>query len=74
MSTLLRNDEERALRDSVQSFLDRRVAPQAAQHERDRTLPWELMPQLCEFGYVREGVLDSAGEDELPMMMVGRLK
>jgi acyl-CoA dehydrogenase len=69
MSTLLLNDEELALRDSVRSFLDRKVAPLVAQHERDRRFPWELLPQLYEFGYVRGGVPASAGGDEVPMMM-----
>src|ERR1019366_6148072 len=55
MSTLL-NDDERALRDIVRSFLDKKVAPDVAAHERAKTFPWELLGQLYEFGYVR-GVL-----------------
>src|SRR5580698_1165331 len=68
MSSLL-NEEERALRDAVRSFLDRKVAPLVAEHERARTFPWELLPQLCDFGYVRGGVSEAAGGDALPMIM-----
>ena len=68
MSALL-NEDERALRDAVRSFLDKKVAPLVAAHERARTFPWELLPQLYDFGYVRGGVPEAAGGDELPMMM-----
>jgi alkylation response protein AidB-like acyl-CoA dehydrogenase len=69
MSTISLNEDERALQDSVRAFLDRKVAPIVASHERDRTFPWELLPQLYDFGYVRGGVPESAGGDELSMMM-----
>ena len=68
MSALL-NEDERALRDAVRSFLDKKVAPLVAAHEQARTFPWELLPQLYDFGYVRGGVPEAAGGDELPMMM-----
>ena len=66
---MLLNEDERALRDSVRSFLDKKVAPEVARHEQARTFPWELLAQLYEFGYVRGGVPQSLGGDELPMMM-----
>jgi acyl-CoA dehydrogenase len=69
MSTMHLDEDERALRDSVRSFLDNKVAPLVAEHERAKTFPWDLMPQLYEFGYVRGGVPESAGGDELTMMM-----
>ncbi len=68
MSALL-SEDERALRDAVRSFLDKKVAPLVAAHERARTFPWDLLPQLYDFGYVRGGVPAAAGGDELPMMM-----
>jgi alkylation response protein AidB-like acyl-CoA dehydrogenase len=68
MSALL-NEDERALREAVRSFLDKKVAPLVAAHERARTFPWELLPQLYDFGYVRGGVPEAAGGDGLPMMM-----
>lgn len=69
MPTTHLGEDERALRDTVRSFLDNKVAPLVAEHERAKTFPWELMPQLYEFGYVRGGVPESAGGDELTMMM-----
>src|SRR5258708_18080121 len=68
MSALL-NEDERALRDAVRSFLDKKVAPLVAAHEQARMFPWELLPRLYDFGYVRGGVPEAAGGDELPMMM-----
>jgi len=53
----------------VRSFLDKKVAPLVAAHERARTFPWELLPQLYDFGYVRGGVPEAVGGDGLPMMM-----
>lgn len=69
MSTTLLGEDERALKDAVRSFMEKKVAPEVAAHERARTFPWELLPQLYEFGYVRGGVPESAGGDELSMMM-----
>src|SRR5258708_821412 len=68
MSVLL-NEDERALRDAVRSFLDKEVAPLVAAHERGRTFPWGLLPRLYDFGYVRGGVPEAAGGDGLSMMM-----
>src|SRR5271155_5889338 len=68
MSALL-NEDERALRDAVRSFLDRKVAPLVAAHEQARTFPWDLLPPLYDFGYVRGGVAEAAGGDGLPMIM-----
>src|ERR1700752_3590140 len=73
MSTSLSEDEH-ALRDAVRSFLDKEVAPHVSAHERARTFPWELLPQLYEFGYVRGGVPEAAGGDGLPMMMQAILR
>jgi alkylation response protein AidB-like acyl-CoA dehydrogenase len=63
------DDEERALQTAVRSFLDAKIAPIVAQHERDRTFPWDVLPQLYEFGFVRGAVPAALGGDELPMMM-----
>jgi acyl-CoA dehydrogenase len=60
MSALL-NEDERALRDAVRSFLDKKVAPHVAAHERARTFPWDLLRQLYDFGYVRGGLPEAAG-------------
>jgi alkylation response protein AidB-like acyl-CoA dehydrogenase len=68
MSALL-NEDERALRDAVRAFLGKKVAPLVTAHEQARTFPWELLRRLYDFGYVRGGVPEAAGGDELPMMM-----
>src|ERR1700689_2599153 len=69
MYSSLLDDDERAVQTVVRSFLDAEVAPLVAAHERARTFPWELLPELYEFGYVRGGVLEAAGGAGLPMMM-----
>lgn len=63
------NEDERALRDAVRSFLDKKVAPEVAAHERARTFPWQSLAQLYDFGYVRGVVPEAKGGDELPVMM-----
>lgn len=68
MSTLLDADEA-ALRRTVRDYLDAKIAPVVAHHERERTFPWELLPALYEFGYVRGSVPEHLGGDELPAMM-----
>lgn len=69
MSTVQLDADERALRDSVRAFLDNKIAPLVAEHEQKRTFPWELLAPLYEFGYVRCGVPEELGGDELSMMM-----
>ncbi|MCD4533030.1 acyl-CoA dehydrogenase family protein [Nocardioides sp. cx-169] len=69
MSTVHLDEDEQSVRDAVRSFLDNKVAPVVAEHERAKTFPWELLAQLYEFGYVRGGVPESEGGDGLTMMM-----
>lgn len=45
-------DEERELQSSVRGHLARTVAPLVAEHERARTFPLEILPELHAFGYV----------------------
>jgi acyl-CoA dehydrogenase len=52
------SDEERMLRDTVRGYLDAKVRPLVAPHERSRTLPWHIVPDLYQFGYVRGVVSD----------------
>ncbi|MEO2109077.1 MAG: acyl-CoA dehydrogenase family protein [Actinomycetota bacterium] len=58
---VLLTEEERQLRDTVRSYLDEVVAPLVVQHERDHTFPWQLLPDLYEFGYVRGMVPEHDG-------------
>ncbi|MGA7055677.1 MAG: acyl-CoA dehydrogenase family protein [Mycobacterium sp.] len=68
MSTLL-DDDELQLQQAVRSFMDKRVAPLVADHERARTFPWELLAELTQFGYIRGWVPVQAGGDGLTAMM-----
>jgi alkylation response protein AidB-like acyl-CoA dehydrogenase len=68
MSTLL-DDVELALRDAARGYLDAKIAPGVAQHERDRTFPWDALPALYELGYVRGAVPRELGGYELSAMM-----
>ena len=72
MSFLLTEDEQ-LLQESVRGFLDRRIAPIVAEHERARTFPWELLPELYQFGYVRGLATEKDGGDEISFMALAVL-
>jgi acyl-CoA dehydrogenase len=65
--------EEQDLQRAVRRFLDARVAPLVADHEERRELPWDLLPELYEFGYVRGMVSREHGGDEMSAMMLAIL-
>ncbi len=62
MSVLL-DEDETLLRDTVRSYLDNRIAPLVAGHERDRTFPWDRLAPLYDLGYVRGAVPVADGGD-----------
>jgi acyl-CoA dehydrogenase len=71
---LFLTEEERMLRESVRSYLDAKVAPLVAAHERDRTFPWDRLAPLYDLGYVRGVVAardggDAAGHLALAVLM-----
>jgi alkylation response protein AidB-like acyl-CoA dehydrogenase len=68
MSILL-SDDQLTVQQTVRKYLDTEIAPIVAQHEKQRTFPWELLPALYEFGYVRGAVAEQVGGDALPAMM-----
>ncbi len=68
MSIML-DEDELALQSTVRQYLDSKIAPIVAGHERARTFPWELLAPLYDFGYVRGVVPAELGGDELPAMM-----
>ncbi|MEV7969778.1 acyl-CoA dehydrogenase family protein [Sphaerisporangium sp. NPDC088356] len=70
--TLL-TDEERLLRESVRAFLDRKVAPLVAEHERARTFPWDILPALHDYGYVRGLVAPEDGGEGIGYTMLAIL-
>ncbi len=61
--------EEQALQQALRRYLDAKVAPLVADYEARREFPWELLPELYEFGYVRGMVPREHGGDELSAMM-----
>src|SRR3989344_3620856 len=46
------SSEQEMLRDSVRRFMKREVAPTVAQHDKDKTFPFELLKKLSQFGYI----------------------
>lgn len=66
-------DEERMLRETVRSYLDTRIAPIVAGHERDRTFPWDRLAPLYDLGYVRGVVPAADGGDEAGHMALAIL-
>jgi alkylation response protein AidB-like acyl-CoA dehydrogenase len=63
------DEDELALQQVVRRYLDTEIAPIVADHEKNKTFPWDLLPQLYEFGYVRGVVPADRGGDELSVMM-----
>jgi acyl-CoA dehydrogenase len=51
------------LRAAVRGHLDRHVAPLVEECERERRFPWEVLPPLHEYGYVRGLVRPEDGGD-----------
>jgi acyl-CoA dehydrogenase len=66
--SFLLDEDELLLQQTVRSYFDKRVAPLIAEHERNRTFAWELLPELYEFGYVRGVASEADGGDEISFM------
>jgi len=62
---LFLDDDQVLLRDTLRSYFDKEVAPLVAEHERDRTFPWEILGPLYDFGFVRGLVSEEHGGDEI---------
>ena len=52
----LLTEEERAARDNVREWVDRRFLPIVAQHYRDGTFPLDLVPELAQLGGFGPGI------------------
>jgi len=52
MSQIDLTPEQQALKDNIRRFMAKEVVPLISAHERARTFPFELMPQLAELGYL----------------------
>lgn len=53
--------DQLALRDSIRRFMRSEVTPLIARHEKARTFPFELMPQLAELGFLGGSLPESEG-------------
>jgi acyl-CoA dehydrogenase len=67
------DDDEQLLQETVRSYLDKEVAPLVADHERNRTFPWGILPALYEFGYVRGVASPEDGGDGISFMALAVL-
>jgi alkylation response protein AidB-like acyl-CoA dehydrogenase len=67
--SILLDDDEREVQSAVRRYLGAKVAPLVDDHERRRTFPWELLPELYELGYVRGAVPVERGGYGLSAMM-----
>ena len=46
------NPEQITLRDNIRRFMKAEVVPLIDRHEAERSFPFELLPQLAQFGYL----------------------
>jgi acyl-CoA dehydrogenase len=67
------SEEERMLAASVRSYLDAKIAPLVAEHERAREFPFERLKDLYDFGYVRGVVPVADGGDGASHMVLAIL-
>jgi acyl-CoA dehydrogenase len=66
--SLMLTDEEQLLQESVRGYLDAKVAPLVSEHEKAHTFPWQALPELYRFGYVRGMARADDGGDEISAM------
>lgn len=55
------NVEQQLLRDSIRRYMKSEVAPIVAQHDRDKTFPFEILKGLAQFGYIGGRLPESEG-------------
>lgn len=62
------SSEQEMLRDSVRRFMKTEVAPHVAQHDRDKTFPFELLKELSPFGYIGGRLSEAQGGMDMDQM------
>lgn len=62
------SSEQEMLRDSVRRFMKSEVAPRVAQHDRDKTFPFELLKELSQFGYIGGRLPEALGGMDMDQM------
>jgi alkylation response protein AidB-like acyl-CoA dehydrogenase len=60
--------EQELLRDSVRRFMKSEVAPRVAQHDKDKTFPFELLKELSQFGYIGGRLPEALGGMDMDQM------
>jgi alkylation response protein AidB-like acyl-CoA dehydrogenase len=55
------NSDQVALRDSIRRFMKKEVLPIVAQHDANKTFPFELLAELGQFGYLGGILPESVG-------------
>jgi len=59
------DEEQKLLQESVRRFLRENVAPLINKHEADRTFPFEILKDLAQFGYLGGKIPESDGGFDL---------
>ncbi len=67
MSQIDLTPEQQSLKDTIRRFMLKEVAPRISQHEKERSFPFELMPQLAELGYLGGTLPESEGGQGIDM-------
>src|SRR3989344_3483008 len=62
------SSEQEMLRDSVRRFMKSEVAPTVAQHDKDKTFPFELLKELSQFGYIGGRLPEALGGMDMDQM------
>ena len=60
--------EQELLRDNVRRFMKSHVAPRVAQHDKDKTFPFELLKALSQFGYIGGRLPEALGGMDMDQM------
>lgn len=67
MSQIDLTPEQQSLKDNIRRFMVKEVVPLISRHEKERTFPFELMPQLAELGYLGGTLPESDGGHGIDM-------
>ena len=60
--------DQEMLRDSVRRFMKSEVAPVVAEHDRNKTFPFELLKSLSQFGYIGGRLPEAMGGMDMDQM------
>ncbi len=72
MSVIL-TDEQTLLQDNIRKYLSDNITPLIDKHEKAQTFPFEILPELAEFGYIGGKIPEQDGGYNLPFVTWGML-